>query len=99
MSNWTTNDIPDQAGRTILITGANSGIGYEAAKALVDTEAHVVLACLSLAKAAGAVAQLVAGSPSCRSEPLVTISAVPACVPQAAGPFLVHPSPVAGPAN
>ena len=34
MTQWTTNDIPDQTGRTAVITGANTGLGYEAAAAL-----------------------------------------------------------------
>lgn len=55
MSDWTTDDIDDQTGRTFLITGANSGIGFEAAKALVHKGAHVVLACRSLDKAEEAV--------------------------------------------
>jgi len=29
MANWTANDIPDQTGRTFLVTGANSGLGYQ----------------------------------------------------------------------
>jgi predicted O-methyltransferase YrrM len=34
VTNWTTNDIPDQTGRTAVITGANTGLGYETAAAL-----------------------------------------------------------------
>lgn len=63
MSDWTTADIPDQTGRTILITGANSGIGLEAAKALVNKGAHVVLACRSIPKAETAVAEIEADDP------------------------------------
>src|SRR6476659_3562112 len=44
MSKWTTADIPDQTGRTAVITGANTGLGYETAAALAAKGAHVVLA-------------------------------------------------------
>ncbi|MDT5003316.1 MAG: hypothetical protein QOJ24_492 [Mycobacterium sp.] len=44
MTNWTTSDIPDQTGRTAVITGANTGLGYETAAALAAKGAHVVLA-------------------------------------------------------
>jgi len=51
---WTCADIPDQSGRTALITGANSGLGLETARALAQRGARVVLACRSLAKAEAA---------------------------------------------
>ncbi len=41
---WTIRSIPDQSGRRILVTGANSGIGFEAAKVLAGKGAEVVLA-------------------------------------------------------
>jgi NAD(P)-dependent dehydrogenase (short-subunit alcohol dehydrogenase family) len=50
MSNWTTADIPDQTGRTAVITGANTGLGYETATALAAKGAHVVLAVRNLEK-------------------------------------------------
>ena len=50
MSKWTTADIPDQTGRTAVITGANTGLGYETAAALAAKGAHVVLAVRNLEK-------------------------------------------------
>ncbi len=41
---WTASDIPDQTGRVAVVTGANSGVGYESAKALAAAGAHVVMA-------------------------------------------------------
>ncbi len=55
---WTCNDIPDQQGRTALITGANSGLGLESARALSARGARVLLACRSLAKAEAACREL-----------------------------------------
>ena len=48
---WTAADIPDQRGRTALITGANSGLGLESARALAAKGATVLLACRSFEKA------------------------------------------------
>jgi NAD(P)-dependent dehydrogenase (short-subunit alcohol dehydrogenase family) len=57
-SAWTTQDIPDQTGRTIVVTGANSGIGLVAARELAAKGAHVVFACRDTAKAEAARAGL-----------------------------------------
>ncbi len=51
MSKWTANDIPDQTGRTVIVTGANSGIGFETTKALAAKGATLVMACRNLDKA------------------------------------------------
>ncbi len=43
--NWDTNNIPDLEGKTALITGSNSGLGYYTAKALAEKNCHVILSC------------------------------------------------------
>lgn len=45
MTRWTTADIPDQSGRTAIVTGANSGLGRSTATALASAGAHVIVAC------------------------------------------------------
>ena len=47
MPTWTEHDIPDQTGRTVLITGANSGLGLVAAEMLAAKGARVLMACRS----------------------------------------------------
>ncbi|MGU3651975.1 SDR family NAD(P)-dependent oxidoreductase [Mycolicibacterium sp. A43C] len=58
MTRWTTHHIPDQSGRTAVITGANTGLGFETAKALAAHGAHVVLAVRDTDKGKRAAAQL-----------------------------------------
>jgi NAD(P)-dependent dehydrogenase (short-subunit alcohol dehydrogenase family) len=48
---WTPKNISDNSGRTICITGANSGLGLEAARNLVGAGAHVIMACRNAEKA------------------------------------------------
>lgn len=47
---WKPNEIPDQSGRTFIITGANGGLGTETTKVLASKGATVVLACRNTAK-------------------------------------------------
>lgn len=54
-SNWTEADIPDQVGRTALITGANSGLGLRTATVLASKGARVLLACRSPQRGAEAL--------------------------------------------
>ncbi|MDY8110520.1 oxidoreductase [Fulvimarina sp. 2208YS6-2-32] len=58
LNNFTAADVTDQTGRTVFVTGANSGIGLEVSKALAGRGARVVLGCRSAAKADAAVAQI-----------------------------------------
>lgn len=48
MSRWTEADIPDQTGRTVLVTGANSGLGLRTAQVLAGKGAHVIMGCRSV---------------------------------------------------
>jgi NAD(P)-dependent dehydrogenase (short-subunit alcohol dehydrogenase family) len=64
MSKWNTADIPDQTGRTAVITGANTGLGYETAAALAAKGAHVVLAVRDLDKGAFAADRIVKAAPA-----------------------------------
>jgi len=63
MGKWTTADIPDQSGRTAIITGANTGLGYETAAALAARGAHVVLAVRNLEKGKAAADLIATATP------------------------------------
>lgn len=65
---WSAADIPDLTDRTMIVTGANSGIGWEAAKALAARGATVTLAVRDAAKGAAAVDAIMAGTPDARVE-------------------------------
>lgn len=68
MGAWTARDIPDQTGRTAIVTGANSGIGYHTALELARKGATVVLACRSEARGAEALGALRAEVPDASAQ-------------------------------
>jgi NAD(P)-dependent dehydrogenase (short-subunit alcohol dehydrogenase family) len=63
MTKWTTADIPDQTGRTAVVTGANTGLGYETAAALAAKGAQVVLAVRNLEKGKAAADLIARATP------------------------------------
>jgi NAD(P)-dependent dehydrogenase (short-subunit alcohol dehydrogenase family) len=65
---WTAADIPDQTGRTAVVTGANGGLGLETARALAAAGAHVVMAARSREKAEEAIADIMRGVPNAALE-------------------------------
>ena len=65
---WTAADIPDLAGRTAIVTGANSGIGFVAAEQLADHGAEVTLAVRDVARGEEAAERIVAARPHAKVE-------------------------------
>lgn len=47
---WNKTHIPDLTGKTVIVTGGNSGLGFEAVKALAEKSARVIIACRSIEK-------------------------------------------------
>jgi NAD(P)-dependent dehydrogenase (short-subunit alcohol dehydrogenase family) len=62
-SKWTAADVPDQTGRVAIVTGSNTGLGYETALVLADRGARVVLAVRDTEKGKAAAARIVGASP------------------------------------
>lgn len=63
--NWTFDNIPDLTGKTIIVTGGNSGLGFEAVKALARKNAEVILAARSLERGNQAKETILAEFPHC----------------------------------
>ena len=62
-NDWTVSDIPDQQGRIAVVTGSNSGLGLETARALAGRGASVVMAVRSLDKGRAAIDEIRTGQP------------------------------------
>ena len=83
MTTWTFDQVPEQTGRVALVTGANTGIGFETARMLAQKGAHVILACRSADKAEAAAQRIralqVSGGASCVALDLADLTSVAAC--------------------
>ena len=85
---WNAADIPDQHGRTAVVTGANGGLGLETARQLAAKGAHVVMAVRSQEKAAAAVEEIRATAPDAALELVPLDLASQASVRAAAGQIM-----------
>ncbi|PYE43237.1 NAD(P)-dependent dehydrogenase (short-subunit alcohol dehydrogenase family) [Paenibacillus barcinonensis] len=65
---WTKDSMPDCSGKTVVITGANSGIGLEAAIAMAEKNATLVLAVRNMDKGQSALAKIKAARPEVQAE-------------------------------
>ncbi|MEU6242810.1 oxidoreductase [Streptomyces sp. NPDC047024] len=83
---WNASQLPDQSGRTAVVTGANSGIGFAAADALARAGAHVVFAVRDPARGEAAAAR-VAGSTEVRRLDLADLDSVRAFADAWSGPL------------
>lgn len=68
MSMYSESDVPDQSGKTMFVTGANTGIGFEAARVLAQRGARVLLGCRSRSKAQSARERIVEVAPKAEVE-------------------------------
>jgi NAD(P)-dependent dehydrogenase (short-subunit alcohol dehydrogenase family) len=80
---WVAGDMPDQTGRTVLVTGASDGLGLRTAEALAAHGAHVLMACRNAGKGERAQAEVAAAaagpSPTLVSLDLADLASVRAC--------------------
>ncbi len=65
---WTIKSIPDLTGKVIIVTGANSGIGFEDAKAFARKGAKTILACRNMDKAGKALSKILTKNPQAQVE-------------------------------
>jgi len=81
---WNAADIPDQHGRTAVVTGANGGLGLETARQLAAKGAHVVMAVRNQEKAEAALQEIRTGAPDASLELVALVLASQASVHAAA---------------
>src|SRR5688500_8693684 len=67
-TSWTADQIPDQTGKTFLVTGANSGLGYVTTRELARQGAHVIMVVRNLDKGQQALQSLRSAVPAASLE-------------------------------
>ncbi|HXB66547.1 MAG TPA: oxidoreductase [Solirubrobacteraceae bacterium] len=87
---WTTEQIPDQSGRSAIVTGANSGLGLVCARELARRGARVVMACRNTDKGAAAKAEIEREVPGAQLEVVALDLASLASVREFAEQFHAH---------
>jgi NAD(P)-dependent dehydrogenase (short-subunit alcohol dehydrogenase family) len=65
---WTISQIPNLEGKTIIVTGGNSGLGYQAVKAFAEKGAELIIACRSVAKGKAARTEILHNHPKAKIE-------------------------------
>ncbi len=71
MNKWSIDQIPSKSGKIAIVTGANSGIGYEVTLALVKKDFEVIMACRNMQKAEEARAQIRKLQPNAKIKPML----------------------------
>ena len=66
--NWTTANMPDLSGKVIIVTGGNSGLGYESVKVFAQKGAEVILGCRSVEKGEAAKTEIMKNNPAGKIE-------------------------------
>jgi NAD(P)-dependent dehydrogenase (short-subunit alcohol dehydrogenase family) len=70
MNKWSIDEVPSQLGKFAIVTGANSGIGYEVTLGLVKKDFEVIMACRNMQKAEEAKAKLLRLYPNAKINPI-----------------------------
>ncbi|HEX8120092.1 MAG TPA: oxidoreductase [Solirubrobacteraceae bacterium] len=104
MAKWTAQDIPDQGGRRVVVTGANSGLGYNVSLELARHGAHVILACRDQGRGQAALDRLLGEVPDADAElrsldlaSLASVRAFAAGVDEPVGLLVNNAGVMAGP--